>query len=96
MDYLNKQLLGNKKYEYEVDWGVVHPKYFEYKVSEAVGYDPSTLQFFCAKEATFDVGLWRTEVDVRMIKFITQPICLPHTFDRSDVVRSDSSIRGPR
>ena len=33
--------------------------------------------------------MWRLDVDVKMTRFITQPICLPHTFDRSDIVRSE-------
>ena len=38
VDYLNTQLLGDKRYEYGVDWGIAHPKYLEFQVSEGVGH----------------------------------------------------------
>ena len=31
--------------------------------------------------------MWRLDVDVKMTKFITQPICLPQAFDKSDVAK---------
>ena len=31
--------------------------------------------------------MWRLDADVKMTKYIKQPICLPHAFDRSDVVK---------
>ena len=34
----------------------------------------------------------RLDADVKMTRFITQPICLPHTFDKSDVVRAGSDF----
>merc|ERR1711936_1512569 len=69
VNYLNTDLLEDKRYEYGVDWGLAHPKYIE------------------LQEQTYDIGMWKLDVDARMTRFITQPICLPHTFDMSDVVR---------
>ena len=31
--------------------------------------------------------MWRLDADVKMTKYIKQPICLPHAFDKSDVVK---------
>ena len=48
--------------------------------------------FLCTKEQTYDIGMWRTDVDVKMTRFLTQPICLPTTFDKSDVVRAGAEF----
>ena len=34
VNYLNTQLLGDKRYEYGVEWGLAHPQYIEVQVSE--------------------------------------------------------------
>ena len=42
VDYLNTQLLGDKRYEYGVEWGLVHPNYLKFGVSQdcRVGCEP--------------------------------------------------------
>ena len=36
VDYLNKALKGQKRYEYGVEWGLAHPKFLIYKVTNIV------------------------------------------------------------
>lgn len=41
------------------------------------------------KEKAYDIGLWRLDKDVKFSALTSQPICLPVSFDRSDVVRGN-------
>jgi len=74
VDYLNKVLKGDKRYEYGVKSGIAHPKYFSYK------------------ETTQDIGLYQLDKDVKFITDRLQPICLPTSFDKSDVVKKGEEL----
>ena len=83
--YLNKDLLGDKRYEYGVEWGLAHPSYIFARVRELKLI--FHLTFSTSKEKAYDIGVWRLDKDVRFRQLSTQPICLPSSFDRSDVVK---------
>jgi len=70
VDYLNKILKGNKRYEYGVLKAIAHPGYLLSKIESQ------------------DIGLYQLDKDVKFIPGILEPICLPLSFDKSDVVKS--------
>jgi len=66
VDYLNKELKGDKQFEYGVESAIAHPNFNGH--------------------GSNDIGLLRMDRDAVFIPNRLEPICLPHTFDKSDTV----------
>jgi len=71
VDILNKNLKGNKQYEYGVLKALAHPGYF-----------------IKGRQLYQDIALIQLDRSVEFIPNILEPICLPLSFDKSDVVKS--------